>query len=70
MLVPRVGEQKIIFGSALSNEEVKVKFRKLADFYKEGIPYEGWSTYDCFNLKYENQVVCSKKQLGSDLKAD
>jgi len=70
VLVPRVGEQKIIFGSALSNEEVKVKFRKLADFYKEGIPYEGWSTYDCFNLKYENQVVCSKKQLGSDLKAD
>jgi cell division protein FtsQ len=70
VLVPRVGDQKIIFGSALSNEEVKVKFRKLADFYKEGIPYEGWSTYDCFNLKYENQVVCSKKQIGSDQKED
>lgn len=70
VLVPRVGDQKIIFGSALSNEEVKVKFRKLADFYREGIPYEGWSTYDCFDLKYENQVVCSKKQVGSDQKEE
>ena len=70
VLVPRVGDQKIIFGSAFSNEEVKVKFRKLANFYKEGIPYEGWSTYDCINLKYENQVVCSKKQLESDQKEE
>ncbi len=70
VLIPRVGEQKIIFGSAVSNEEVNLKFRKLADFYKEGIPYEGWSTYDCFNLKYENQVVCSKKQQVSDQDKD
>ena len=62
VLVPRVGEQKIIFGSALSNEEVKVKFRKLADFYKEGLPYEGWNAYDCINLSFENQVVCSKTE--------
>ena len=62
VLIPRVGEQKIIFGSAYSNEEVKVKFRKLADFYREGLPYEGWSAYDCIDLTYDNQVVCSKKQ--------
>ena len=62
ILIPRVGGQKIIFGSAYSNEEVKVKFRKLADFYKEGLPYEGWNAYDCINLSFENQVVCSKTE--------
>jgi cell division protein FtsQ len=62
ILIPRVGGQKIIFGSAYSNEEVKVKFRKLADFYKEGLPYEGWNAYDCIDLSFENQVVCSKTE--------
>ena len=62
VLIPRVGGQKIIFGSAYSDEEVKVKFRKLADFYKEGMPYEGWNAYDCINLSFENQVVCSKTE--------
>ncbi len=62
VLIPRVGGQKIIFGSAYSDEEVKVKFRKLADFYKEGMPYEGWNVYDCINLSFENQVVCSKTE--------
>jgi len=63
VLIPRVGGQKIIFGSANSNEEVKVKFRKLAHFYKEGIPYEGWNQYDCIDLSFENQVVCSKNEV-------
>ena len=61
VLIPRVGDHKIIFGSAFSNSEVRMKFRKLADFYSDGLPYEGWSTYDCINLKFDNQVVCSKK---------
>lgn len=62
ILIPRVGGQKIIFGSAYSDEEVKLKFRKLADFYKEGLPYEGWNAYNCINLSFENQVVCSKTE--------
>ncbi len=60
ILIPRVGEQKIIFGSANSDEEVKLKFRKLANFYKEGLPYEGWNLYDVIDLSFENQVVCSR----------
>lgn len=60
VLIPRIGRQKIIFGTAYSNAEVKSKFRKLADFYREGIPYEGWNTYDIIDLSYDNQVVCSK----------
>jgi cell division protein FtsQ len=58
VLIPLVGDQKIIFGTAKSDEEVRTKFKKLKIFYKEGIPYEGWNKYDEINLKYDNQIVC------------
>lgn len=62
VLIPAVGGQKIIFGSALSDEEVREKFRKLKVFYKEAIPYEGWNKYDEISLKYDKQIVCKKKE--------
>lgn len=61
VLIPQVGGQKIIFGSAESDEEVAKKFKKLKIFYKEAIPYEGWNKYSEIVLKYENQIVCKKK---------
>jgi cell division protein FtsQ len=60
LLIPLVGDQKIIFGSAHSDEEVREKFKKLDIFYKEAIPYEGWNKYDEISLKYENQIVGKK----------
>jgi cell division protein FtsQ len=60
VLIPLVGDQKIIFGSAHSDEEVREKFKKLDIFYKEAIPYEGWNKYDEISLKYENQIVGKK----------
>ncbi len=62
VLIPKVGGQKIVFGSALSKTEVEEKFKKLKVFYKEAIPYEGWNKYDEFILKYANQIVCKKKE--------
>src|ERR1035437_1404231 len=59
-LVPKVGNHKIIFGSA---DEIKEKFWKLKTFYKEGLNYTGWANYDTLNLKFNNQVVCSKTNL-------
>lgn len=56
-LVPKVGNHKIIFGSA---DEMAEKFWKLKTFYKEGLNYTGWANYDTLNLKFNNQVVCSK----------
>jgi cell division protein FtsQ len=53
-----VGGQKIIFGSANSDEEVKDKFEKLKLFYKEAIPFEGWNKYEEISLKYKKQIVC------------
>ena len=62
VLIPQVGGQKIIFGSALTDQEVREKFRKLKVFYNEAIPYEGWNKYEEISLKYDKQIVCKKKE--------
>ncbi|HIP32501.1 MAG TPA: hypothetical protein EYG86_07055 [Crocinitomicaceae bacterium] len=61
ILVPLVGDQQIIFGTAHSEEEVQGKFKKLRIFYNEAMPFEGWDTYSEINLKFEDQIVCKKK---------
>lgn len=61
VLIPLVGDQKIVFGSAYSETQVSKKFEKLNVFYKEGMPYEGWGTYSEISLKYEGQIVCKRK---------
>lgn len=63
VLVPQVGGQKIIFGSARTSEDVEEKFKKLIVFYKEGLPFEGWDKYETINLKYKRQIVCKKKKI-------
>jgi len=57
-LIPRVGNQRILFGKA---ENIAGKFKKLEVFYKEGITNAGWNKYDTINITYKNQVVCSKR---------
>ncbi|MDR2385903.1 MAG: cell division protein FtsQ [Tannerella sp.] len=57
-IVPRVGNQTIILGS-LDNFEKKL--HKLRLFYKQVIPKMGWEKYSVINLKYKNQIVCTKK---------
>jgi len=56
--VPKVGRHIIIFGGI---ENMNEKFKKLLVFYHQGINNAGWNTYKSINLKFENQVVCSKK---------
>lgn len=62
VLIPQVGDHRIIFGTASSEADVKEKMDKLKVFYKEGLPYEGWNKYESINLKFRDQVVCKKKQ--------
>lgn len=57
LLVPLVGDQKIVLGSAKKLED---KLHRLKVFYKEGMPYEGWRKYETINLKYTGQVVCKR----------
>lgn len=56
---PSIGEQKIIFGEI---ENLKEKFEKLKTFYEEGLnSTDWWNRYSIINLKFEKQVVCTKK---------
>ena len=57
-LIPRVGAHIIKLGP-LDNYEGKL--RKLKIFYEEALPTEGWNNYEIINLKYKNQVVCTKR---------
>ncbi|WP_372639562.1 cell division protein FtsQ/DivIB [Ancylomarina sp.] len=58
ILIPRVGGQKIEMGKIDNFER---KFDKLYALYKNGFSTEGWNKYKKINLKYENQVVCTKR---------
>ena len=57
ILVPSVGNHKIYFGLL---EDVNQKLDNLYHFYREVLPAKGWQTYSNINLKYQNQIVCTK----------
>ncbi|MEJ2901883.1 cell division protein FtsQ/DivIB [Pedobacter panaciterrae] len=61
-LVPRVGNQRIILGTA---DSLEVKMRNLRAFYDKAMPKVGWDTYKTINIKYTNQVVCEKNKIDS-----
>jgi cell division protein FtsQ len=58
-IVPKIGKQIILLGDATN---LDLKFRKLYLFYKYGIKQSGWEKYKSINLKYKNQVVCTKRK--------
>lgn len=55
-LIPRVGNQRIILGDT---QHMKEKFDKLLLFYQKG-PSSDWNKYNTINLKFADQVVCTK----------
>lgn len=57
-LIPRVGAHVIEFGD-ISNMEYK--FKKLKALYDRGFQIKEWNDYTRINLKYSNQVICTKK---------
>lgn len=54
---PQVGNHTIIFGSGRLEEKLEV----LRIFYREGMSPEAWNKYKSINLKYKDQIVCTKK---------
>ncbi len=56
-LVPKAGPKIIEFGSVNDAEE---KFFNLMAMYHSGMSLKGWDKYKKINLKYKNQVVCTK----------
>lgn len=58
ILIPKVGNFRIILGEVGNAEE---KMEKLRLFLKDGIVRKGWNVYKEINLKFDNQVVCVRK---------
>lgn len=58
LLIPQVGDYIIEFGKA---EDYQVKFRNLKAVYQQGFKNLGWNRYKTISVKYQNQVVCTKK---------
>lgn len=57
-LIPKVGIGLIEFGNI---ENADNKLKRLKHFYIKGNEKINWNIYKSINLKYENQVVCTKK---------
>ena len=58
VLTPKLGNTIVIVGDTTRLAE---KFENLWAFYDQGVKKVGWDTYKTINLKYNNQLVCTKK---------
>ena len=58
VLIPKVGKQRILFGKFEKAEE---KLENLKIFYRDGMPYKGWNTYEALDLRFDGQVVGKRK---------
>jgi len=57
MVIPRVGAHVIILGDITN---LDIKFKKLRSLYY-AFNEIGWNDYKTINLKYSNQIVCTKR---------
>lgn len=57
-LIPRVGDHVVLLGSLDGYER---KLAKLMAFYRKALPHEGWDRWNYIDLRYDGQVVCSKR---------
>lgn len=65
-MIPKMGNQIILFGDASNIEE---KLAKLVLFYKNILRHSGLSYYSVINLQYKGQVV-AKRRGAEDITAD
>lgn len=57
-LIPRVGAQRILIGDGTGLEQ---RFEKLRLFYREGMPKADWRRYARIDLRFADQIVCTKR---------
>ncbi len=57
-LIPKLGNQYIQLGNM---DMLNDKLDRIYYFYTEGIKKSGWDKYYKINVKYKNQVICTKK---------
>ena len=58
ILVTRIKNHKINIGDL---DSIELKFDNLLCFYNNIIEFKGWNYYKSINLKYTDQIICSKK---------
>lgn len=58
ILVPRIHGHVINFGDTTRLEEKK---RALLTLYKKVMPYKGWQTYDTISVKFQGQIVATRR---------
>jgi cell division protein FtsQ len=58
-LIPRIGDHRILLGSL---DRYENKLERLRLFYEQIIPKMGWGKYRIINLKYKNQIICTKNK--------
>lgn len=57
-LIPRVGLQRIRIGGG---EQLPQRLEKLRTFYHQGIAQTDWRRYSVIDLRFGDQVVCTRK---------
>ena len=58
-LIPRVGNQLILFGKISNFEE---KFKSLDLLYTKVFNIVGWDYYNKINLRYNGKIICTKNK--------
>jgi cell division protein FtsQ len=58
ILVTRIQNHEINIGDL---DFIELKFDNLLCFYNNVIDFKGWNYYKSINLKYTDQIICSKK---------
>ena len=58
ILITRFKDLEINIGSL---DYLEVKLDNLLAFYERIIKFKGWSYYTSVNLKYRDQIICTKK---------
>lgn len=56
-LIPRVGPGLVLLGDV---EHLEDKLKRLKLFYTRGAKMARWNTYSAINLKYRDQIICTK----------
>lgn len=59
VMVPKLGNHVVELGDA---DNMDAKFDNLVTFYRKGMPRAGWDTYSKVSLRFNGQVVCTKKE--------
>lgn len=57
-LIPKIGTQRILIGDG---SDLLERFAKLKLFYDKGIPQADWRRYARIDLRFADQIVCTKR---------